>query len=68
MTGLKRHPAFLWEILRGLYKSIYSSRTMTIAYGYFDKKKGETIIMKEHQRHDGFQDDLKGGPPFGLNQ
>ncbi len=67
MTGLESdNQLFLWENLRGLYKKYISPLgTKTIAYGYFDKKKGETIIMKEpSEGMMGFKDDLKGGPPF----
>ncbi|MEA5005044.1 MAG: 6-bladed beta-propeller [Rikenellaceae bacterium] len=73
MTGLESdNQIFLWLNLRGLYKKYISPVTTgagtvatTLVYGYFDKKKGETIIMKEpSEGMMGFKDDLKGGPPF----
>jgi len=67
MTGLESDDQlFLWLNLRGLYKKhISSTGTGTTAYGYFDKKKGETVIMKEpSEGMRGFKDDLKGGPAF----
>lgn len=69
MTGLESdNQLFLWLNLRGLYKKYISpaaTGNTTQAYGYFDKKKGETVIMKEPlEGMKGFKDDLKGGPPF----
>jgi len=73
MTGLESdNQIFLWLNLRGLYKKYLSPVTTgagtvatTMAYGYFDKKKGETVIMKEpSEGMRGFKDDLKGGPAF----
>ena len=69
MTGLESdNQIFLWLNLRGLYKKYISpaaTGNTTQAYGYFDKKKGETVIMKEpSEGMRGFKDDLKGGPAF----
>ncbi len=67
MTALESdNQFFLWLNLRGLYKKYISTTgTGPTTYGYFDKKKGETVIMKEpSEGMKGFKDDLKGGPAF----